>query len=125
MRDYEIGYGKPPKHSRFKPGVCPNPRGRGKRADFRLSDAVLGVMGATSEFREKGYVKRASRSELAIRRHVAAALNGDLASAALLLKIRRHAEKYGDPGPTIITIVNSPDRQLQRMKSRRSAATGG
>jgi hypothetical protein len=29
--DYEAGYGKPPKHSRFKKGVCANPRGRGKR----------------------------------------------------------------------------------------------
>jgi hypothetical protein len=28
--DYEVGYGKPPGHSRFKPGVSGNPRGRPK-----------------------------------------------------------------------------------------------
>ena len=27
-RDYEIGYGKPPKQTRFKPGQSGNPRGR-------------------------------------------------------------------------------------------------
>lgn len=26
--DYEVGYGKPPKHSRFKPGQSGNPKGR-------------------------------------------------------------------------------------------------
>jgi hypothetical protein len=25
MSDYDVGYGKPPKHSQFKKGVCPNP----------------------------------------------------------------------------------------------------
>jgi len=29
--DYEVGYGKPPKHSQFKPGQCGNPSGRPKR----------------------------------------------------------------------------------------------
>jgi hypothetical protein len=29
-KDYEIGYGKPPKHSRFKPGQSGNPKGREK-----------------------------------------------------------------------------------------------
>ena len=29
-RDYEIGYGKPPKQTRFKPGQSGNPRGRPK-----------------------------------------------------------------------------------------------
>ena len=27
-RDYEVGYGKPPSHTRFKPGESGNPRGR-------------------------------------------------------------------------------------------------
>ena len=29
MTDYEVGYGRPPKATRFKKGVCANPRGRG------------------------------------------------------------------------------------------------
>ena len=30
--DYEVGYGKPPQHSRFKPGRSGNPKGRPKRS---------------------------------------------------------------------------------------------
>jgi hypothetical protein len=29
--DYKVGYGKPPLHTRFKPGECPNKKGRGKK----------------------------------------------------------------------------------------------
>ena len=35
MKGYEVGYCRPPKHSQFKKGECPNPRGRGKRYDLR------------------------------------------------------------------------------------------
>src|SRR5437868_15411219 len=31
-RDYEVGYGKPPRHSRFKRGQSGNPRGRARGA---------------------------------------------------------------------------------------------
>lgn len=31
-REYKVGYGKPPKHSRFKPGQSGNPKGRRKGA---------------------------------------------------------------------------------------------
>ncbi|GLS42572.1 DUF5681 domain-containing protein [Methylobacterium brachythecii] len=37
--EYEVGYGKPPEHTRFKPGVSGNPKGRTKGTqDF---DAML------------------------------------------------------------------------------------
>jgi hypothetical protein len=29
-KDYAVGYGRPPKHTRFKPGQSGNPRGRKK-----------------------------------------------------------------------------------------------
>jgi hypothetical protein len=109
MGDYEIGYGRPPKHSRFKKGVCPNPRGRPKKRPLSLPDSVLEVLSATTEYRERGRVKFASRLELATKQHVTAALNGDLGSAAILLKLRSHAEKHGRPGPLIVEIVNSPE----------------
>jgi hypothetical protein len=110
MSDYDVGYGKPPKHSQFKNGVCPNPRGRGKRQDLKVREIMNKVLNAKAEFREHGKVKKASRIELTIRRLVASAINGDVASAASLLKIRAHAEKHGGSGPTIIRIIGGfPD----------------
>jgi hypothetical protein len=45
--------------------------------------------------------------ELAIKRHVTAALNGDVGSAAMLLKMRAQAVRLGDLGPVIIRIKNA------------------
>lgn len=41
-RDYEVGYGKPPKSGQFKPGVSPNPAGRPASRDHAIDiDAIL------------------------------------------------------------------------------------
>jgi hypothetical protein len=45
--------------------------------------------------------------ELAIKRHIASALSGDIGSAAMLLKMRAHAIEFGDTGPLIVRIVNA------------------
>jgi hypothetical protein len=45
--------------------------------------------------------------ELAIKRHVTAALNGDVGSAAMLLRMRAHAKTFGDTGPVIVRVANS------------------
>lgn len=41
--DYDIGFGRPPRHRRFPPGTSGNPRGRPKRArgKHKLQDAIL------------------------------------------------------------------------------------
>ena len=81
MSDYDVGYGKPPKHSRFKKGVCPNPAGRGKRRELDGSEVMKRVLNASAEFRDRGKLKKATRIELTIRKLVATAVKGDVASA--------------------------------------------
>jgi Family of unknown function (DUF5681) len=39
--EYDIGYGRPPKGSRFKPGQSGNPKGRPKRARESLDRAEI------------------------------------------------------------------------------------
>jgi Family of unknown function (DUF5681) len=110
MADYEVGYGKPPRHFQFKKGVCPNPRGRPRRRDTEIGDVVRSFLSAEIQYREKGRTRQTSRLELAIKRCVAAALNGDVGSAAMLLKMRAQAIRVGDTGPLIIQISNAlPD----------------
>jgi Family of unknown function (DUF5681) len=107
MSDYKVGYGRPPKHSQFKKGICPNPNGRGKRRDLQVGEIMRNVLTAKTEFRDHGQVRKASRIELTIRRLAASATKGDVASAAMLLTVRAHAEKHGDTSPTVITIFNA------------------
>ena len=44
MGNYKIGYGKPPKHSQFQKGVCPNPHGRGKRRGLEVDEIMNEVL---------------------------------------------------------------------------------
>jgi Family of unknown function (DUF5681) len=107
VADYEIGYGKPPRHSQFKKGVCANPRGRPRRRNAEIGDVVCSFLSAKAQYREKGQTRQTSRLELAIKHHINAALNGDVGSAAMLLKMRAHAERLGDTGPLVIRLENA------------------
>ena len=54
MTDYEVGYGRPPIHTRFKKGVCPNPKGRGKRDPTQIAKTIHNVLSEEMEYREGG-----------------------------------------------------------------------
>jgi hypothetical protein len=96
MSDYEVGYGKPPKRSRFKKGVTANPKGRPKRKALAAGEIINNVLNAPAEYRERGRTKKAARLELTLKTHVQRALNGDVRSAEILLKLRAHAQRFGD-----------------------------
>ena len=67
------------------------------------------VLNESTNIPSKGRTRRGSRLELVIHRHFVAALSGDVGSAAMLLRLREHGKKYGDAGPLIINILNSPE----------------
>ena len=88
------GRRNPPKHSRFKKGVSGNPKGRPKRRKHQLvSEIVSEVQNAPTAYREGGRTKQASRLELALKKLVNRALEGDARSAAELFALRAQAER--------------------------------
>lgn len=109
MAEYEIGYKKPPVHSRFKLGNRANPNGRGKPKPLLESDILNSVLNDPVQYRERGKLKRAPRIELMIRSLGAAALKGDISAADMLLKMRAHCEKHGDINPqqTVLILTGS------------------
>ncbi len=54
--DYEVGYGKPPEHTRFKPGQSGNPRGRPKGTKNLKTDLI-------EELSEKIVVREGDQSQ--------------------------------------------------------------
>lgn len=50
--DYEVGYGRPPAASRFKPGRSGNPRGRPPKSK-NLSTLVARVLGETHRLKDQ------------------------------------------------------------------------
>ena len=89
------GRRNPPKHSRFKKGVSGNLAGRPpnrKRKAQLVRHIISKVLNTSTTYREGGRTKRASRLELALKRLVISALEGDEKSADLMFKLRAVAE---------------------------------
>ena len=81
---YEVGYGKPPKDSQWKPGQSGNPNGRPRKSnDFKkilgreLSDELAIIEG--------GQRGRFSKLELVAKKLVHDTLKGDLRAMKILL----------------------------------------
>ncbi len=60
-------------------------------------------------YRENGVEKVASREELLIRRMIAKAAQGDVSSAAAILKPLEHPPTIGEPDPVILIILGPED----------------
>lgn len=82
--DYEVGYKKPPTHSRWQPGQSGNPRGRPKKVkDFeKLLDIELS---RTLRITEGGQQVSLTKRELILKTLVNDALKGDLRALKMLL----------------------------------------
>jgi hypothetical protein len=126
MSDDSIGYGKPPKHSRFKPGNNANPNGRPKkRKPVAIAEIIDNVLNGLAEYRERGRTKKARRRELTIKTHVRLALGGNLKSIETILMLRAHAQTSGDTGVRRLEITDwLPDYpgQTGEQKTREFAA---
>lgn len=83
--DYEVGYGRPPHASRFKPGQCGNPKGR-PRKPKNLNDAVERELDRIVVVREGGREKRLTKREVMSRQLVDASCRGQLGATRLLLR---------------------------------------
>jgi hypothetical protein len=90
---YSVGYGKPPKHSRFKPGQSGNPKGRPKGArGFKAElDAELRQLITVTE---AGRTRKLSKQRAMIKALFAKALKGDSKSVQLILS---HSSGLSDP----------------------------
>lgn len=74
--DYEVGYGRPPRQHRFKPGVSGNPRGRPRGA--RSVETILDEQLAEKvPVKKGGKVRRLSKMELIVTQQVNKAVAGD------------------------------------------------
>jgi len=74
--DYDVGYGKPPKHTQFQPGQSGNPRGR-KPGNRNFKTDLTEELQTAITVREGGTVKSVTKQQALIKRAMEAALKGD------------------------------------------------
>ena len=110
MSDYEIGYKKPPRHTRFGPG---NRFGCWKRKPSSDDDEILKrVFYTPIRYRQGDKSKCAPRIEVQIRRLGMAAINRDVNAARKLLKMLLHVQKLGYIFPKPFQELTEDDGRL-------------
>ncbi|HYH44782.1 MAG TPA: DUF5681 domain-containing protein [Thermoanaerobaculia bacterium] len=96
--DYEIGYGKPPRHSRFRKGRSGNPKGR-PRGSKNLTPLLAEILDETVAVKEGGRRRTITKREAILKQLVNRSAGADLAATRILLGILQALEARTDPGP--------------------------
>jgi hypothetical protein len=82
---YSVGYSKPPREHRFKPGQSGNPKGRPKGSK-NTATLLRAILDRKVEMRTDGLVRKVSVREAMLMRFAEAALKGDTKAAGFLLQ---------------------------------------
>lgn len=75
--DQGVGYGRPPRHSRFKPGQSGNPRGRPK-GSLNFTSDLKNTLQAAVTLNDGGKSRRVTTQKAALLRLREKALKGDV-----------------------------------------------
>ncbi|GJE61113.1 DUF5681 domain-containing protein [Methylobacterium trifolii] len=135
--DYDVGYGRPPAHTRFKPGQSGNPRGRAKGAsDLRtvMVDVFKKQLSQTVNVVEDGKPRKVTKFDLMMISNVNKAAKGDaralreivalahrlgLLEGAPVATVTEEAQPFSDEDQAII------DRMFARHRSKIAAEQPG
>jgi hypothetical protein len=94
---YEVGYGKPPRQTRFEPGRSGNPRGR-PTGSRNLSSLLSRALDEPVIVVENGRRRRIAKRQAIVTQFVNRSAKGDLKAIQILLTMLRDLEGRTDPG---------------------------
>lgn len=94
---YEVGYGKPPKQTRFQPGRSGNPKGR-PRGTKNLKTDLIEELGEKILVREGEQARQVSKQRAVVKTLMARTLKGDTRAASLLLSMMMRLIDTGEAG---------------------------
>ncbi|MGB9646769.1 MAG: DUF5681 domain-containing protein [Stellaceae bacterium] len=115
--DFEVGYGKPPRHTRFKTGRSGNPRGR--RPGSRNLSTLLGeALNEPVIVAENGGRRKISKREAIIKQLVNQSAQGDWRAAKLLLDILQDIERRTEPQTPESSFGSADEKVIEQLKAR-------
>ena len=116
--DYEVGYGRPPCHTRFVKGQSGNPRGRPpgtKNLKTLLSEALNEMVIVT----ENGGRRKVTKRQAIITQLVNRSATADFRAIKILLDIVRDIERQTEPtAPETSDFSEADEMVLEQIKAR-------
>ena len=118
QRDYEVGYGKPPHHTRFQSGQSGNPRGRpsgSKNLKTLLSEALNEPVIITENGRRRKITKR----EAIVREVVNYSARPDLRAVRIVFELLRDIEGQSEPASPETSAFTAADEEvIEQLRAR-------
>lgn len=115
--DYEVGYGRPPKHSRFPKGVSGNPKGP-KKGSRALKTDLDEALRATLTINVNGKKKRGTTQALSMYALAIRAATGDLRANKQLVDVVLAVFGPGDRGGAEAKLSKQDEELLERLLDR-------
>lgn len=114
-RNYEVGYGRPPKHARFQPGKSGNPQGRPKQVKdiHKIFDQELSRL---VSIQENGRVQSIPVRRVLIKKTISDAIKGDPRARQLLFQFmqqHRDVENFEVDGVGKAALTTWFESQIQ------------
>jgi hypothetical protein len=109
QRDYEVGYGKPPLHTRFQKGRSGNPKGR-PRGRKNLSTLLSNALNGSVIVAQNGRRKKITKREAIVTQLVNKSASADLKATQMVLALLRDLEAQADDSadPAAFTEADQP-----------------
>ena len=118
QRDYEVGYGKPPRHTRFKKGQSGNPQGRPKGSK-NLPTLLSEALNESVVVAENGRRRKITMRQAIIKQLVKRSATADLRAMKILLDMVRDLERQAEPAfPETAEFSEADEKVLEQLRSR-------
>jgi hypothetical protein len=116
-RDYAVGYGKPPRHTRFEKGRSGNPKGRPSGAK-NLSTLFIEALNETVIVAENGGRRKISKRQAIVKQIVNKAAKGDWRCTKLLLELPQETGSSTEPESSEGSFGAADKKIIEQLKAR-------
>ena len=121
-RDYEVGYRKPPGHTRFTKGRSGNPRGRSPGAK-NLKTLLSEALNACVIVSDNGGSRKITKREAIITQLVNRSATADWRATKILLDMLRDIEGQSEPAsPETPPFSEADEKVIEQLRARFSKA---
>ena len=123
-RDYVVGYGKPPVHSRFQKGRSGNPKGR-PRGRRNMSTLLNATLNGWVTVVENGRRKKITKREAIVTQLVNKSASADLKATQIVLAMLRDVESLTDGSAEPAAFTEADDArqrlidEIDRLRARK------